>query len=101
MSLWIKNTDGERDAVLTMALLGFIIVLVKVLLAGVVLTWSETRTFTFGTIDAATIAAVLAPTLGAYVARRYTDAKFDQTTTAETMEKIAQKVVDKTSSDGK
>ncbi len=61
--IWIKNTDDKHDAVLTMAVLAFLLCLVKVALNGV-----------FGTIDAGIIAALLTPTLGAYVARRYTTA---------------------------
>lgn len=99
--MWVRNTDGEKDAVLTMALIGFIVIVAKVLLAGAIFTFGENKSFQFGTIDAATIAAVLVPTLGAYISRRYTDAKFDQTTTAETMTKIAQKVVDAKDADGK
>jgi hypothetical protein len=73
MNFWMKNTDGERDAILTMAFIGFIVVLIKVLLSGVVIGGKD---LSLGSIDAATIGAVLAPTLGAYVARRYTDRKF-------------------------
>jgi hypothetical protein len=71
--LWIKNTDGKPDAVLTMATLGFITCILKVLLAGAALTLGA-KTFAAGTIDGGIIAAILTPTLGAYVARRYTDA---------------------------
>lgn len=73
--IWIKNTDGKPDAVLTLTLWGFIVVIVKVLLAGTVLTL-KSISYKMGDIDAATIAAVLTPTLGAYVGRRYTDRKF-------------------------
>jgi hypothetical protein len=72
----MKNTDGERDAVLTMAFVGFVIVMVKVLLAGASVTIAST-TISAGNVDPLTVATVLTPTLGAYVARRYTDAKFD------------------------
>jgi len=68
MSLWIKNTDGKEDAVLTMAVMTMIVVLMKVSLSGVVF-----MGFNFGTIDASLIASLLTPTLSAYVARRYTD----------------------------
>ena len=73
--MWIRNTDGRKDAVLTFAAMGFFVVILKVLLAGVVYPWAG-KVITFGTIDAATIAAILTPTLGAYVSRRYTDKKF-------------------------
>lgn len=73
--LWITNTEGKKDAVLTMTLVGFLVVLVKVLFAGAVFDLGV-RTVSVGTIDAATIAAILTPTLGAYVMRKYTDQKY-------------------------
>lgn len=75
MNIWIRNTENRPDAVLTMTLLGFLIVIVKVLLAGMSVVVNG-NTYGFGTIDAAVIAAVLTPTLGSYVARRYTDRKY-------------------------
>lgn len=72
MRLWIKNSSGEQDATLTMAFIGFVIVLAKVLLSGVVVTLAGS-TVSFGSIDAAVVAAVLTPTLGAYVARKHSD----------------------------
>jgi hypothetical protein len=73
--MWIKNTDGKKDAVLTLALAGFVVVLLKVLLGGFHLEVAG-KDITLGTIDASVIGAILTPTLGAYVARRYTDKKY-------------------------
>lgn len=73
---WIYNTSGKQDAVLTLSVMGFVVVMVKLLLAGTTVVLGDDR-FTFGEIDASIIAAVLTPTLGAYVSRRYTDKKFD------------------------
>lgn len=70
-----KNSSGKKDAVLTMAVVGFGFVLVKVLLAGVSLQFAG-KEFGFGSIDGSVIAAILTPTLGAYVSRRYTDRKY-------------------------
>lgn len=80
MEVWMKNTDGKRDAVLTMAFIGFMTVITKVLLSDVDIMSFK---FSLGPIDAATIGALLTPTLGAYVARRYTDRKFDTTDTTQ------------------
>ena len=66
--MWIKNTMGRRDAMLTMSILTFFVVTFKILLAGV-----EVGEVKFGTIDGGLVAAFLAPTLGAYVARRHSD----------------------------
>lgn len=71
----LKNSSGKKDAVLTMAVVGFAFVLLKMLLVGVSLHLGE-RSVNFGTIDGSTIAAILTPTLGAYVGRRYTDRKY-------------------------
>lgn len=76
MKLWINNTSGSPDAMLTMALMGFIVALTKFLLSGFVLTIEAGHTINFGEVDAASIAALLTPTLGAYVARRHTDKKY-------------------------
>jgi len=72
---WIKNTDDKRDAILTFALIGFIVVIFKLLVSGGSFLIGG-NTYTFGEITAAEIGAILTPTLGAYVARRYTDKKF-------------------------
>lgn len=76
MQLWIKDTQDKPSAILTFTTIGFFIVMFKVLLSGATVSIMG-KVFNFGTIDAATIAAVLTPTLGAYVARRHTDRKFE------------------------
>lgn len=73
--MWIRNTDGRKDAVLTLTLVGFVVVVIKLLLAGSSLVLGADK-YTFGDIDAAEIMAILTPTLGAYVSRRYTDRKY-------------------------
>lgn len=57
---------------LTVAIVSLVVVLGKVLFSGVVLTLAG-QSVTFGTIDAMSIAAILTPTLSAYVARKYSD----------------------------
>lgn len=73
--IWIENSDGKKDTMLTFAVATLIVVLFKVLFGG-----SEWKIFDevwkILPIDAGTIGALLTPTLTAYVARRYTDAKF-------------------------
>ena len=73
MNLWIKNTDGKSDAVLTLAVIAFFVVILKVLLAGVVI---DSVKMSFGSIDVSMASMLLGSTLGAYVTRRYTTAKF-------------------------
>ena len=50
----------------------FVVVLIKFMMAGVTIFG-----FSAGEVDASMIAAILTPTLGAYVARRYTDKKHE------------------------
>jgi hypothetical protein len=70
-TLWIKNTDGKPDAVLTFALMSVVTVLFKLLLAGLVVSYKTYFTWTITVPDAATIGAVFLPTLGAYVSNKY------------------------------
>lgn len=69
MSFWIKHPRSDQeDTMLTVAIASVAVVLFKFLISGVTL-----GTTNLGTIDGLTIAAVLTPTLGAYVARKYKD----------------------------
>jgi hypothetical protein len=72
---WFENADGQPDTMLSFAIMAFGLVFVKVLFAGVVFHIGG-ETYTLAPIDAATIGALLTPTLTAYVVRRYTTAKF-------------------------
>jgi hypothetical protein len=67
-----KNSKGEKDAILTITIIAFVVVITKFLLSGVSL-----GGFSFGEVDSSSIAALLTPTLGSYVARQYTDKKHD------------------------
>jgi predicted transporter len=71
MKLWIKHPrSNSYDAMLSVAVYTLGIVLFKYTLNGVVLTL-ETFTINLGTTDAALVAALLTPTLGAYAARKW------------------------------
>lgn len=72
MKWMIRNSRGKPDALLTFSAMSVAVVLVKVLLSGVVV-----GTWTFGTIDAGIIGAVLAPTVGAYTWKRVVGGKND------------------------
>lgn len=73
--LWIENSDGKKDTMLSFAVVAFIVILFKVLFGGSEWTIGK-EVWKILPIDAATIGALLTPTLGAYVMRRYTDRKF-------------------------
>lgn len=72
MKWMIRNSRGRPDALLTFSAAAVFVVLAKVLLSGVVIAG-----YSFGTIDALAIAAVLTPTLGAYTAKRVKGGKDD------------------------
>jgi hypothetical protein len=72
---WLKDTSGSKSATLTFAVAAFVISATKFLLSGVVLQVAG-KNLNFGIVDAASIAALLTPTLGAYVARRHTDTRY-------------------------
>lgn len=79
--MWIKNEKGIPSATLTFATLAVFIVLAKFIISGLTVSASDKFNVDFGKLDAALVGAILAPTLGAYVARRYTNKKFAPTDT--------------------
>jgi len=67
--MWLENpSSGRKDTMLTLATYASVIAFAKLLLNGVTI-----GNFSFGTIDASLIAAILAPTLSAYSARKWMD----------------------------
>jgi hypothetical protein len=66
---WIKNSAGNEDAMLTLGVVSLGVVLLKFFLSEM-----SFGTVIFGQLDGMVVASILTPTLGAYVARRYTDA---------------------------
>ena len=68
----LKNSRGRPDALLTVAVLGTVVVLAKVLVSG-----ASYGGISFGTIDGGLVAAALAPTLGAYTLKRIKGGKPD------------------------
>jgi hypothetical protein len=70
----LANSDGKKDGVLTMAVWCIVVILAKLLLAGITFKFNG-KDVNLGGVDAGVIAALLTPTLGAYVARRMTDTK--------------------------
>ena len=67
--MFITDTNGNKSLTATMAVVGFFVVMVKVLLSG-----GAIGSFSFGTIDSLSIAAILGPVLGTYTARRWNTA---------------------------
>ena len=74
---WVKNTSGKRDAMLTFALISFIVVTFNILVATFGEISFKDRNISFKPMDAATMTAYLAATFTAYVSRRWTDKRYD------------------------
>ncbi len=66
----LRDSSGNKSLTHTITVVAFAVVMVKLLLNGASMSIASS-TYTFGSIDAASIAAVLGPTLGSYVARRW------------------------------
>lgn len=74
--MWIKNTTGKKDAMLTFATFSFLIVTLNVLLSSIdTLTVGET-TVIFKALDSTVMAVYLGSTFTAYVSRRWTESKY-------------------------
>jgi hypothetical protein len=76
---WIRNTDGKEDSMLTFAFIAFSVVTLNILLA----TFANISIgdFKLGmkAMDAAAMTAYLSVSFTAYVSRRWTDKKYNQT----------------------
>ena len=71
--MWIKNTDGKPDAMLTFATISFFAVTLNVLLATIGQLSIAGNIIEFQTLDSGTMGVYLAATFTAYVSRRLTD----------------------------
>lgn len=70
LPLFTDPVTGERSFTMTAAAMTLAVVLLKTLLTGITIASFGD----LGGMDAGLAAALLTPTLGAYVARKYTDA---------------------------
>jgi len=74
--MYLKDSDGKKSATVTMSIITFAVVMLKVLVGGTAFTIGGVS-FAFGNIGADEILALMGPTLGAYSFRRYTDRRFE------------------------
>lgn len=77
MTWMLNNSKGKPDAALTAAIASTVVVLLKVLGAGLVITWGA-KTITVGAIDSGLATGVLGVTWATYWGRRHTDSKAAQ-----------------------
>jgi len=74
-TIWIRGSDGRPDAVLTFALASIIVILFKILFAGLTITLGS-LVFAITAPDATTIGTVFTPMLAAYVSNKYVNLNF-------------------------
>ena len=75
--MWIKNTSGKKDAMLTFAIISFVVITLNIFLSTFGgLTFGE-FTVDFTTLDSSVMAVYLGATFTAYVSRRWTDKKYE------------------------
>lgn len=74
--MWIKNTLGKKDAMLTFALIAFLVTTANVLLSTIGSFSAGTFEMSFQALDAAVMSTYLGISFSAYVGRRWTDTKY-------------------------
>jgi hypothetical protein len=74
--MWIKNTSGKKDAMLTFALIAFMVTTANVLLSTIGSFSAGDFQISFEALDAAIMSTYLGIAFSAYVGRRWTDKKY-------------------------
>ena len=76
--MWIKNTSGKKDAMLTFAFVSFAMVTLNLFLS----TFGEIvigeNKISFAALDTGALTAYLGATFTAYVTRRWTDKRYKE-----------------------
>lgn len=75
-TLWVKNTNGKPDAMLTFALFSFIVVTLNVFLSTFSTISFSGLVIQFQTLESSVMAVYLGATFTAYVSRRWTDKRY-------------------------
>lgn len=75
--MWIKNTCGKKDAMLTFATIAFFAVTLNIVLASIGEISFGENSINFQVLDSGTMGVYLAATFTAYVGRRFTDSKYN------------------------
>lgn len=78
--MWIKNTSGKPDAMLTFATVSFFAVTLNIILATIGQVSFGSNLVEFQTLDSGTMGVYLAATFTAYVGRRLTDKHYKEKT---------------------
>lgn len=76
--MWVKNTNGRQDAMLTFAAISFSVVTLNVLLSSFDTITLANSTIVFKPLDTSVMGIYLGSTFTAYVSRRWTDQKYSK-----------------------
>jgi hypothetical protein len=71
--MWIKNTSGKKDAMLTFATISFAVVTSAIFFGSIGTVTLGEHSITFTPISSDVMAVYLGATFSAYVSRRWTD----------------------------
>ncbi len=74
--MWIKNTSGKPDSMLTFATFAFIVVTINILLSTFGVLDIKDFHFEFKALDGGIMAVYLGATFSAYVSRKWTDTHY-------------------------
>lgn len=74
--MWIKNTSGKPDAMLTFALISFLVVTFNIFLSTIGTLTLGGLHIEFTALDSSVMAVYLGATFSAYVSRRWTDRRY-------------------------
>ena len=74
--MFMKDSDGKKSFTVTMSVITFVVVMVKVLVGGSAFSIGGVS-MSFGPIGSDEILALLGPVLGTYSFRKYTDRRYD------------------------
>jgi hypothetical protein len=77
VSFWVKNTKKKEDAMLTFATISFAVTTLCFLLSAIGHISFGSFSADFSPMDSGLMTAYLGATFSAYVARRWTDKKYD------------------------
>jgi hypothetical protein len=94
--MWIKNTNGRPDAMLTFSAFSFLVVTLNVFLSTFDTISVGDVTIMFKALDSSIMAVYLGSTFTAYVSRRWTDKKYESSSgnpLVEVAKSVAQEVL--------
>ena len=95
--MWIKNTSGKKDAMLTFAAASFLVVTANVFLSTFESITVGDTSIVFKALDSSIMAVYLGSTFTAYISRRWTDKKYGTATPPEetpAVQQIVESVVE-------